>query len=235
MKPGDLLGTGTISGPTDSSMGSMLELSWRGTREVPLDVITLEDSKEILDLDNPWILRKFIEDGDTVTMTGYAEFILHESESLEDEVKVKELKEMEGGGGNLNASACEVKEGYRIGFGKVTGKVIRALPLEYFTGNSTAISSTSSAHATTGIATVAAPHTNPAVDETNQIHDIKTSNGAISHVSVACIPLPPSPNVRSSDIVNKLQELRKPLTHVYTDFKLFSYWRSTCSWRYSNY
>ena len=34
MRAGDLLGTGTISGSTDGSLGSMLELSWRGSREV---------------------------------------------------------------------------------------------------------------------------------------------------------------------------------------------------------
>ena len=34
MRAGDLLGTGTISGSTDGSLGSMLELSWRGSRQV---------------------------------------------------------------------------------------------------------------------------------------------------------------------------------------------------------
>jgi len=36
MRAGDLLGTGTISGSTSASLGSMLELSWRGSREVSL-------------------------------------------------------------------------------------------------------------------------------------------------------------------------------------------------------
>jgi fumarylacetoacetase len=55
-RPGDLIGTGTISGPTPDSYGSMLELSWRGTKPLQLDENTT---------------RKFIEDGDTVTMTGF--------------------------------------------------------------------------------------------------------------------------------------------------------------------
>merc|ERR1711942_208487 len=55
MKPGDLLASGTISGPEPSSLGSMLELSWRGSKPVPLS-----DGGE----------RKFLQDGDTVIMTG---------------------------------------------------------------------------------------------------------------------------------------------------------------------
>lgn len=65
MNAGDLLGTGTISGPDESALGCMLELSWRGTRDVNLangnpDV---EGSK----------VRKFLKDGDTVNMVGYAQ------------------------------------------------------------------------------------------------------------------------------------------------------------------
>ncbi|KAJ2878904.1 hypothetical protein IWW38_006220, partial [Coemansia aciculifera] len=36
MRPGDLCGTGTISGPTEDSFGSMLELSWSGQKDVAL-------------------------------------------------------------------------------------------------------------------------------------------------------------------------------------------------------
>jgi fumarylacetoacetase len=55
MQPGDLLGSGTISGPTRDTFGSMLEISWRGT--TPVD---MPDGTQ----------RKFILDGDTVTMRG---------------------------------------------------------------------------------------------------------------------------------------------------------------------
>jgi fumarylacetoacetase len=55
---GDLMGSGTISGPTPDSYGSMLELSWGGKN--PLQ---LKDGTE----------RKFINDGDTVIMRGYCE------------------------------------------------------------------------------------------------------------------------------------------------------------------
>jgi fumarylacetoacetase len=58
LEAGDLYASGTISGPTPDSLGSMLELAWRGTRPVPL-----ADGSE----------RKFLLDGDTVTMRGYAE------------------------------------------------------------------------------------------------------------------------------------------------------------------
>jgi maleylacetoacetate isomerase len=55
MNPGDLLGSGTISGQTKDSYGSMLELSWKGTNDVRV-------GNEV---------RKFLNDGDTVTMKGW--------------------------------------------------------------------------------------------------------------------------------------------------------------------
>lgn len=55
---GDVCASGTISGPTPDSFGSMLELSWKGSREVPL---------------SGGKTRKFIQDGDTVLMRGYGE------------------------------------------------------------------------------------------------------------------------------------------------------------------
>jgi fumarylacetoacetase len=58
IKVGDMCASGTISGKDRSSFGSMLEISWRGTRPVPLS-----DGSE----------RKFINDGDTVQMRGYAQ------------------------------------------------------------------------------------------------------------------------------------------------------------------
>ena len=58
LRVGDLLASGTISGPTPDSYGSMLELAWKGTR--PID---MPDGSR----------RVFIEDGDTVTLRGYAE------------------------------------------------------------------------------------------------------------------------------------------------------------------
>ena len=76
IRPADLYASGTISGPTEDSYGSMLELSWKG--EKPLRFPNGEE-------------RAFLEDGDRVTMTGYA-----------------------------------AGDGYRIGFGDVTGKILPA-------------------------------------------------------------------------------------------------------------
>jgi fumarylacetoacetase len=76
MRTGDLCGTGTISGPTENSYGSMLELTWRGEKPIHLS----NDETRI-----------FLRDGDSVTMKGY----------------------------------CQ-GDGYRIGFGEVTGKIIPA-------------------------------------------------------------------------------------------------------------
>lgn len=58
MNVGDMLGSGTISGPTPESFGSMMELSWRGTKPIKLN-----DGSE----------RKFINDNDTVILRGYSE------------------------------------------------------------------------------------------------------------------------------------------------------------------
>jgi fumarylacetoacetase len=58
MRPGDLLGTGTISGPTPDSYGSMLELTWRGTKP-----IKLPNGTE----------RKFMQDNDTVVLHGFCQ------------------------------------------------------------------------------------------------------------------------------------------------------------------
>ena len=56
IKAGDLLASGTISGPEKNEFGSMLELSWAGSKS-----ITLENGEK----------RKFLENGDTVIMRGY--------------------------------------------------------------------------------------------------------------------------------------------------------------------
>jgi fumarylacetoacetase len=57
-RPGDLMASGTISGPTEDSYGSMLELAWRGTK--PLQ---MPDGSE----------RSFLQDGDRVIMRGWAQ------------------------------------------------------------------------------------------------------------------------------------------------------------------
>jgi fumarylacetoacetase len=57
MRTGDLLGSGTISGATKDSRGSMLELSWGGREPVALDDGTT---------------RRFLLEGDRVTLRGAA-------------------------------------------------------------------------------------------------------------------------------------------------------------------
>lgn len=56
MRIGDMLGSGTISGPEPGSYGSMLELSWKGIKP-----LKLKDGSE----------RKFIQDMDTILMKGF--------------------------------------------------------------------------------------------------------------------------------------------------------------------
>lgn len=74
MQAGDLLASGTISGPTEDSRGSMLELTWRGAE--PLSLPGGET-------------RKWLEVGDRLTISGWAQ-----------------------------------GDGYRVGFGSVTGRVV---------------------------------------------------------------------------------------------------------------
>jgi len=57
INPGDMYASGTISGPTQDSYGSMLELAWKGTKPLKMD-----DGGE----------RKFIHDHDAIIMRGYA-------------------------------------------------------------------------------------------------------------------------------------------------------------------
>src|SRR5881396_1310141 len=76
LQPGDLLASGTISGSNEESRGCMLELTWRGAN--PLKLPKGET-------------RKWLEDGDTLIITGW----------------------------------CE-GEGYRVGFGEVSGKILSA-------------------------------------------------------------------------------------------------------------
>jgi fumarylacetoacetase len=58
LRPGDLLASGTVSGPTKESRGCLLELTWRGA-----EPLTLPSGET----------RKFLEDGDEVLMRGYCE------------------------------------------------------------------------------------------------------------------------------------------------------------------
>jgi fumarylacetoacetase len=76
VRAGDLMASGTISGETPDSYGSLLELAWKGTKPVKLS-----DGSE----------RKFLQDGDTLIIRGHAE-----------------------------------KDGVRIGFGEVSGEILRA-------------------------------------------------------------------------------------------------------------
>jgi len=76
LQPGDLLASGTISGPTEESRGCMLELTWRGAN--PLSLPNGET-------------RKWLEDGDRLTISGWGQ-----------------------------------GDGYRVGFGEVTGQILPA-------------------------------------------------------------------------------------------------------------
>ena len=58
LRPGDLIGSGTVSGPDKQNRGSLLEMTWRGTE--PLELPTGE-------------VRRFLEDGDEVILRGWCE------------------------------------------------------------------------------------------------------------------------------------------------------------------
>jgi fumarylacetoacetase len=58
LRPGDLIASGTVSGPAKDSRGCLLELTWRGAE--PLQLPNGET-------------RKFLEDGDEVTLRAFCE------------------------------------------------------------------------------------------------------------------------------------------------------------------
>jgi fumarylacetoacetase len=58
LRPGDLIASGTVSGPTRESRGCLLELAWRGT-----EPITLPTGEQ----------RRFLDDGDEVIFRGFCE------------------------------------------------------------------------------------------------------------------------------------------------------------------
>jgi fumarylacetoacetase len=58
MNVGDLLGSGTISGPEKDQRGSLLEISWNGTEPIELA---------------PGVKRSFLEDGDSLVMRGWCQ------------------------------------------------------------------------------------------------------------------------------------------------------------------
>uniref|UniRef100_A0A2P2LII2 Fumarylacetoacetase n=2 Tax=Rhizophora mucronata TaxID=61149 RepID=A0A2P2LII2_RHIMU len=77
LRPGDLLGTGTISGPEPDSLGCLLELTWNGQKPVSLNGTE----------------RKFLEDGDEVILSAFSK-----------------------------------GDGYVVGFGTCSGKILPSLP-----------------------------------------------------------------------------------------------------------
>ncbi len=79
LRPGDLLGTGTLSTTGKGEQGCLLELTWSGKNKIVLE-------------ESGGVERTFLEDGDVVSLTGY----------------------------------CQ-GEGYRVGFGECTGKILPAL------------------------------------------------------------------------------------------------------------
>jgi fumarylacetoacetase len=58
MSIGDLLGSGTVSGPEKSQRGSLLEISWNGSEPVELA---------------EGVVRTFLEDGDSLAMRGWCQ------------------------------------------------------------------------------------------------------------------------------------------------------------------
>jgi fumarylacetoacetase len=58
IRPGDLIASGTVSGPEKENRGCLLEITWKGT-----EPLRLPNGEQ----------RTFLEDGDEVTLTGYCE------------------------------------------------------------------------------------------------------------------------------------------------------------------
>jgi len=70
MRPGDLLGTGTISGPTANAKGCLLEMTRDGTEVIELSFPKKPDDK------HPNIIqRRYLEDGDELILTGFGQLV----------------------------------------------------------------------------------------------------------------------------------------------------------------
>ncbi|KHN80936.1 Fumarylacetoacetase [Toxocara canis] len=120
IRAGDLMGSGTISGPEEGSFGSMLELSWKGTKAVAVGDQT----------------RKFINDNDEVTLRGGYDIKEEGSFGSMLELSWKGTKAVAVGDQtrkfiNDNDEVtlrgwCEGR-GYRIGFGECRGKLLPAV------------------------------------------------------------------------------------------------------------
>lgn len=72
MRPGDLLGSGTVSGPSRDARGCLLELTWDGDpwANPPVSAPTTERTPITLPTGET---RKFLEDGDEIILKGYCE------------------------------------------------------------------------------------------------------------------------------------------------------------------
>eukprot|EP00877_Chromochloris_zofingiensis_P015192 jgi/Chrzof1/9927/Cz04g21010.t1 len=62
LSPGDVLGSGTVSGPEEHERGCLLELTWAGSKKLQLQAD-----------DGAVVERSFLQDGDEVVMHGYCQ------------------------------------------------------------------------------------------------------------------------------------------------------------------
>ncbi|KAK2509569.1 hypothetical protein MC885_020745 [Smutsia gigantea] len=116
LQPGDLLASGTISGPTPESFGSMLELSWQGTKPIAL---------------GSGQTRTFLLDGDEVVITGLCSVLTRTYSGPQVCTLSSHVPTLAPLCADPTLSVPGYCQGdsHRIGFGQCAGKVLPALPL----------------------------------------------------------------------------------------------------------
>jgi 2-keto-4-pentenoate hydratase/2-oxohepta-3-ene-1,7-dioic acid hydratase in catechol pathway len=138
MRAGDLIGTGTISGPHESMYGCLLELTWRGTKDVvirrsPIGTHESNGSADSLCRSND---RGRNADGvvddsiDTTENTGIDVSSAYEVTAAAPALSSVTRRYLEDGD-VVRMSGFAQGRGYRVGFGEVMGRVMPAIEVPY--------------------------------------------------------------------------------------------------------
>ena len=139
MRAGDLIGTGTISGPHESMYGCLLELTWRGTKDVVIrrNSQTHENNgsadslcwSDHLDNSSDGVIDECIDTtGNTqIDVSPTYEAIATAAASVPLSVTRRYLED----GDVVRMTGFAQGRGYRVGFGEVVGRVMPAIQDPY--------------------------------------------------------------------------------------------------------
>ena len=135
MRAGDLIGTGTISGPHESMYGCLLELSWRGTKDVVIrrnsqthenngsaDSICRSDH---LDNSSDGVIDEYIATTGNTQIDVSPTYKAATSATAPGPLSV--TRRYLEDGDVVRMTGVAQGRGYRVGFGEVVGRVMPAI------------------------------------------------------------------------------------------------------------